>query len=131
MLQARKQNLLKADARRRIKNNNYKQMSELDQIRQKKIEQLRARVQEQQEQAAEETQQLAQLEAMVKQYLTVEAEERYSTIKTAHPEEAMQLLVVIARALQAGQIRGKVNDAALKNLAARLSQKREITITRK
>lgn len=106
-------------------------MNSLDTIRQKKTEQLRARMQGQQEAYAEEKQQLDQLEATVKQYLTAEAQERYSTIKTAHPEEAVQLLVVIARALQAGQLRGKVDDAALKSLAGRLSSKREITITRK
>ena len=68
---------------------------------------------------------MAQLEGMVKPLLTKEALERYGTIKTAFPEKAIQVLVVIAQLAQSGRI-STVDDALLKKLLIQLTpQQRE------
>jgi programmed cell death protein 5 len=101
-------------------------MSELDEIRKRKIAQL----QKQQQAAASEEQklasQVAQLEGMVKPLLTKEALTRYGTIKTAFPEKAMQVLVVIAQLAQAGRIKS-VDDGMLKKLLIQLTPKQRET----
>jgi programmed cell death protein 5 len=104
-------------------------MSELDEIRKRKI----AELQRQQKASATEEQklqsQVAQLEGMVKPLLTKEALTRYGTIKTAFPEKAIQVLVVIAQLAQAGRVK-TVDDETLKKLLIQLTpKKRETKIT--
>lgn len=84
-------------------------------------------------QASEEEQlkqQVAQLEVMVKQAFTKEALERYGNIKTAYPETAVQLLVVLAQALQAGQLT-TIDDNTLKEVLKKITpEKKDIKIKR-
>ena len=86
-----------------------------------------------QQQAQEQQQlqqQIQQLEIMVKQALTKEALERYSNLKTAFPDRAVQLLVILAQAIQSGQIT-KIDDNTLKEILKRLTpEKREFKIKR-
>ena len=76
-------------------------------------------------------QQIAQLEAVVKQYLSKEALIRYGNLKTAHPEKAIQTLVIISQSIQAGRITEKIDDAAFKKLLEQMTpRKRDIKINK-
>src|SRR3989338_2394820 len=109
-------------------------MPELDEIRKKKLEESRKLQQgRSEEQAQEEMQvqrQIQQLEAIVKQALTKEALERYGNLKAAYPEKAVQLLIILAQAMQQGKIE-KIDDKTLKEVLKKLSpRKKEISIKR-
>lgn len=110
-------------------------MDELERIKKRKLEEL----QKQQEQAinqqfqeqAQLQQQIQQLELIVKQVLTKEALERYGNLKTAHPEKAVQLLVVLGQAIQSGQIT-KIDDNKLKEILKKLTPpKKDFKIRKK
>ena len=109
-------------------------MSELDAIRKKKLEELQRLQQERfQQQAQEEMQvqqQIAQLEAIVRQALTKDALVRYGNIKAAHPEKAVQILVILAQAIQSGHIQ-KIDDNTFKEILRKITPKqRDIKIKR-
>ena len=110
-------------------------MDELDKIKKRKLGEL----QKQQEQAinqqlqeqAQLQQQIQQLEFIVKQVLTKKALERYGNLKTAHPEKAVQLLVILAQAIQSGQI-DKIDDDKLKEILKKLTPpKKDFKIRKK
>ena len=69
-------------------------------------------------------QQIAQLEAIVKQALTKGALERYGNLRAAFPEKAVQLLVIIANAMQQGHAQ-KIDDNTLKEILKKLEQKKK------
>jgi len=109
-------------------------MDELEKIRKKKLEQLQRSQQEKvQQQMQEETQlqqQIEQLEIIVKQKLTKEALQRYGNVKAAHPEKAMQLLVILAQAIQQGQL-DQIDDKTLKEILIKLTpEKKDFKIKR-
>lgn len=109
-------------------------MSELDELRKKKLAMLQRQYQQQASDEAREEQQLAQqiemLEGMVKQALTREAWSRYANIKTADPERAVQILAVLGQLIQTGKVR-QIDDERFKLLLAKLTpQKRETKIRR-
>ena len=105
-------------------------MDELESLRKKKLEELKKRYQEQSEQNGQAEQQIQQLELIVKQVLTRGALERYSNLKTAFPEKAVQILVIIAQAIQSRNLE-KVDDDTLKELLKKIEpKKREIKIKR-
>ena len=109
-------------------------MDELEELRKRKLHELRKKQLEDMQQQTQEQQQLQQqiqqLEIMVKQALTKEALERYSNLKTAFPDRAVQLLVILAQAMQSGQIT-KIDDNTLKELLRRLTpEKKEFKIKR-
>jgi DNA-binding TFAR19-related protein (PDSD5 family) len=93
-------------------------MTDLEEIRRRKLEEMM--VQQQEEQQIQ--QQVQQLEVMIKQKLTKKALERYSNIKAAHPEKAVQLLVVLGQIIQAGN--NMIDDNQLKELLVRLTPKK-------
>ena len=108
-------------------------MDELEEIKKKKLQELMQEQQEAQQQVNEEIQlqqQIGQLEVIVKRKLTKDAAERYSNLKIAHPEKAVQILVLLAQAIQADKI-NQVNDEQLKELLKKLTQKKEFKIRRK
>ena len=109
-------------------------MNELEEIKQRKMQELMQNQQEIQEQQMQEgvqlQQQIDQLEAIVKPRLTKEAIERYSNLKIAHQEKAIQVLVMVAQALQSGQI-NQINDEQLKELLKKLTIKKEFNIRRR
>ncbi len=106
-------------------------MDELEEIRQKKLAELQAQQQQQIQQQAQMQQQIEQLEQIVRQFLTKEALQRYGNLKAAHPEKAVQILVLLGQAAQQGQIKEKITDAEFKNLLQRLApQKKEFKIKR-
>ena len=118
-------------------------MSELDEIRQKRMAELQAQQaaaqsQMQQQAVAQMQQQEAerQFEAQKKQILgqilTTEARNRLANLKLTKPELVEQIEIQLIQSAQAGSLRGKVTDDQLKVLLKQIAgQKREIKITRK
>lgn len=110
-------------------------MPTLDEVRKKKLEGLVQLQQEKLQQQAQEQariqQQIEQIESIVKQVMTKEALARYGSLKTAHHEKALQLLVVLFQAIQKGQVRGEIDDPTLKRVLEQLTpKKKEIKIRR-
>ena len=118
-------------------------MSDLDEIRQKRMAELQAQQaaaqqQAQQQQMAQMQQQeaQAQFEAQKKQILgqilTSEARNRLANLKLTKPELVNNIELQLIQSAQAGGLRGKVTDEQLKVLLRQIAgQKREIKITRK
>lgn len=110
-------------------------MDELEEIKKRKLQEIMENQQEaEQQQLNEETQvqqQIQQLETIVKPRLTKEAAERYSNLKIAHPEKAIQALVLVAQLIQTGQA-NQINDEQFKELLKKLTpEKKEFNIRRK
>ena len=97
-------------------------MNDIEELKRKKLEELQ-RQQQFDSEEEEIQQQIAQLELLIKKVLTKKALERYGNLKTAHPELAVQLLVLLGQAVQSGQIK-TVDDEALKNHLMRLQPKK-------
>ncbi|WP_295591715.1 DNA-binding protein [uncultured Methanobrevibacter sp.] len=118
-------------------------MSELDEIRQKRMAELQAQQAAMQNQAqqqamaqAQQQEAQAQFEAQKKQILgqimTPEARQRLANLKLTKPELVNNIELQLIQSAQAGSLRGKVTDEQLKVLLRQIAgQKREIKITRK
>ena len=118
-------------------------MSDLDEIRQKRMAELQAQQaamqnQAQQQSSAQAPQQEAhrQFEAqkkqMIAQIMTSEARNRLANLRLTKPELVDQIEMQLIQSAQAGSLRGKVTDDQLKVLLRQIAgQKREIKITRK
>ena len=118
-------------------------MSELDEIRQRRMAELQAQqaaMQNQQQQAAIQAQQQeaqrqqfeAQKKQILGQILTSEARNRLANLKLTKPELVNNIEIQLIQSAQAGSLRGKVTDEQIKVLLRQIaSQKREIKITRK
>ena len=109
-------------------------MDELEELRKRKLEELKkAQLQKLQQQAQEQEQlqqQIQQLEIIVKQALTKDALQRYGNLKTAFPDRAVQLLVILAQAIQSGQI-NKIDDNTLREILKKISpEKKDVKIRR-
>ena len=102
-------------------------MDELDALRRKKVEMMQqqytATLESQFHEEQQLQQQVAQLEVAMKQMMSPEALQRYSNVKLAHPEKALQALVVLAQLVQ--QNPGRIDDKILKNVLLQLSHKKE------
>ena len=110
-------------------------MPTLDEIRKKKIEEMmglqQEKTQQQSHEQAQIQQQIGQMEKIVKQFFTKEALARYGSLKTAHHERALQLLIILLQAIQKGQIQSKIDDSTLKKVLEQLTpKKKEIKIKR-
>lgn len=106
-------------------------MDELEQLRQQKIAALKEQYGAGQEQQAELQQQVAMLEAVVKQHLDATAVSRLGTLKLAHPEKALQAMVVIGQLIKAGKIRQPITDEQFKDIIRMMTpEKKETTIKR-
>ena len=99
-------------------------MDELEEIRKRKMEGLKKQQLNQMQEEQQMQQQVQQLEEIVKQVLTKEALERYGNLKTAYPDRAVQLIVILAQAMQSGQIT-KVDDDMLKEILKKLTPKKK------
>ena len=118
-------------------------MSELDEIRQKRMAELQAQQAAMQNQAqqqaaaqAQQQQAQAQFEAQKKQILgqimAPEARARLANLKLTKPDLVNNIELQLIQSAQAGSLRGKVTDDQLKVLLRNIAgQKREIKITRK
>jgi programmed cell death protein 5 len=99
---------------------------ELEQIRQKKLAELQEQLQEQQQEQLRIQQQITQLENFVKQRLTKEALARFGNLKAAHPEFAVQVLVVLSQLIRAGKAES-INDEMLKSVLQELQAEKHST----
>ena len=110
-------------------------MDELEEIRKRKLEELQqqhinnlqSQVQEQQQMQ----QQLEQIESVVKQKLTRDALIRFGNYKTAFPDQAAQLSVILYQLIAKKNI-SRIDDDSLKEILRELQpKKRDIKITKK
>ena len=125
-------------------------MSELDEIRKRRMAELQQQLQQQQaamnadpqqlaqqqlleQQAAQQQAEMqAQLKQAMKQILTPEARGRLDNLRLTKPELVQNIEIQLLQSAQAGSLRGKVTDEQLKVLLKNLmGQKREIHITRR
>lgn len=118
-------------------------MSDLNEIRQKRMAELQAQQDAMQNQAQQQAMaQAQQQEAQAKfesqkkqiiaQIMTSEARNRLSNLKLTKPELVNQIELQLIQSAQSGSLRGKVTDEQLKVLLRQIAgQKREIKITRK
>ncbi|MBQ2637321.1 MAG: DNA-binding protein [Methanobrevibacter sp.] len=118
-------------------------MSDLDEIRQKRMAELQAQQAAMQNQAqqqavaqAQQQEAQAQFEAQKKQILaqimTTEARNRLANLRLTKPDLVNNIELQLIQSAQAGSLRGKVTDEQLKVLLRQIAgQKREIKITRK
>ncbi len=118
-------------------------MSDLDEIRQKRMAELQAQQAAMQNQAqqqamaqAQQQEAQAQFEAQKKQILaqimTTEARNRLANLRLTKPELVNNIELQLIQSAQSGSLRGKVTDDQLKVLLRQIAgQKREIKITRK
>ena len=109
-------------------------MSELDDIRMRKLASMQAQDLNKQQNAANEEanlrKQIAELESIVKQVLTKEALERYSNIKAVDYDKAVQIIAVIGQLVQSGRVE-MIDDKMLIQLLSKLApKKRQINIKR-
>lgn len=106
-------------------------MPTLEEIKKKKLEELMRLQQEKLQEQAQVQQQIEYMEGTVRQFFTKEALARYGNLKAAHAEKAIQLLLILFQAIHKGQIRGKIDDSALKKILEQLTpRKKEIKIKR-
>ena len=96
---------------------------DIEEIKRRKLEEIQNAYNEQVQQQAEIQQQVQALESFVKTRLTKKALERYGNLKTAHPEKALQLLAILAQAIQTQNI-PQINDEQLKDLLKRMEPKK-------
>lgn len=118
-------------------------MSDLDEIRQRRMAELQAQQAAMQNQAqqqamaqAQQQEAQAQFEAQKKQILaqimTTEARNRLANLRLTKPELVNNIELQLIQSAQSGSLRGKVTDDQLKVLLRQIAgQKREIKITRK
>ena len=121
-------------------------MSELDEIRKRRMAELQqqqaamnadpqqlAQQQLLEQQAAQQQAEMqAQLKQAIKQILTPEARGRLDNLRLTKPELVQNIEIQLLQSAQAGSLRGKVTDEQLKVLLKNLmGQKREIHITRR
>ena len=111
-------------------------MFDLEELKRKRLEELQNSLIQQQNQELQEQinlqRQIEVLENIAKQYLNKEAISRYGNLKSAHPELAVQVAVLIAQAAQSGQIKGKLNDKEFKEILMRIQKpKQEFKVKRK
>ena len=110
-------------------------MPTLEEIRKKKLRELMNAQQDKWQQQTQEQQQvqqqIEQMEGIVKQFLTKESLMRYGSLKAAHQEKALHLLVVLFQSIQKGQIKGNIEDSLIKKILEQLTpKKREMKIKR-
>lgn len=118
-------------------------MSDLDEIRRKRMAELQRQqainansAQQQAHQQLQQQQMQKEMEAQMKQIIvqimTPEARNRLANLKLTKPELVQQIELQLIQSAQAGSLRGKVTDEQLKVLLREISsRKRDIRITRK
>lgn len=111
-------------------------MSDIEEIRRKKMQQLQQQALQQQNNQMESQKKQMEYESQKKrvmmQILTPEARSRLANLRLTKPEFVEQIELQLIQLAQMGRIKSKITDEQLKVLLKKLSgQKREIHITRK
>ncbi len=106
-------------------------VDELDALRKKRLAELQAQAESEQAQKAQAAQAEAQIKQILAQILEPEARARLTNIKMAKPEYAGQVEMLLIQLAQSGQIKGKISDAQLKALLAKITKpKKDFRIRR-
>jgi programmed cell death protein 5 len=111
-------------------------MSDLDELRRKRMEELQKQAASSENQQIHQQQMQQEMEMQKKQImmqiLTPEARSRLANIRLTKPEFVDQIELQLIQLAQSGRVQNKITEEQLKELLKRLSgQKREINITRK
>jgi programmed cell death protein 5 len=111
-------------------------MSDIEEIRRKKMQQLQQQASQQQNSQIESQKKQMEYESQKKrammQILTPEARARLANLRLTKPEFVEQIELQLIQLAQMGRINSKITDEQLKVLLKKLTgQKREIHITRK
>ncbi len=111
-------------------------MSDIEELRKKRMQELQQQAAAQQASTQEQEQARQQLEAQKKQamlqLLTPEARSRLANLRLTRSEMVEQLELQLIQLAQMGRIKSKITDDQLKELLKNLAgQKREINITRR
>ncbi len=75
-------------------------------------------------------QQIQQLEMLVRSRFTKGALERFGALKSAHPEKAVQVLLILGQLIDAGKAK-TVDENQLRELLSHISPRRDFKIQRK
>ncbi|MFC2163017.1 DNA-binding protein [Candidatus Altiarchaeota archaeon] len=111
-------------------------MTELDELRQKRLRQLmnaqqgqqHAQEQMQHEMKAQEAE--AQIKLIINKLMKPEARERLANIRLVKPDFARQVEILLIQLYQAGKLQNKIDDEALKALLEKIhGGKRESNIS--
>ncbi len=77
-------------------------------------------------------QQILQIENQTKLYLDKQALSRYGNIKAANPEKALQITIMLHKAIQSGQINQKLTDSQFKEILIQIQNtKKDFKFKRK
>ena len=111
-------------------------MTDIDEIRRKRMQQLQQQAQQQSSDAESQEQMRREVESQKKQammqLLTPEARARLTNIRLTKPEFVDQIELQLIQLAQMGKVQSKITDDQLKELLRKLAgQKREINITRR
>ncbi len=103
-------------------------MTELDEIKQRKMEELKKKYEQQQEmeRRAEE-----QMDSLMRQLLSEKAKARLGNVRMVNKELYFKAVQAIIYLYKAGQIKGKLDGEQLKELLKKLAERKEIKIKRK
>lgn len=110
-------------------------MSDLDELRRKRMQELQQQPATNENQKAQQQMQQemeAQKKQLMMQLLTPEARSRLANLRLTKPEFVEQIELQLIHLAQSGRVQDKITDEQLKVLLKQLSgQKRDINITRK
>ncbi|MCK9152453.1 DNA-binding protein [Methanobacterium alcaliphilum] len=109
-------------------------MSDIEELRRKRMQQLQQQSQQQTNDAEKQEQMRQQMEMQKKQammqILTPEARSRLANIRLTKPEFVDQIELELIQLAQMGRVQSKITDEQLKQLLQKVAgQKREINIT--
>jgi programmed cell death protein 5 len=110
-------------------------MTDIDEIRRKRMQQMQQQAAQQQSSEAESEHMRREMETQKKQammqLLTPEARARLANIRLTKPEFVDQIELQLIQLAQAGRVQSKITDDQLKELLRKLiGQKRDIKISR-
>ena len=94
-------------------------MNDLELLKQRKLE-------EQFNEQVKMQQEMTKIEESAKQLLTKDALSRYSNLKLAHPEKALQVAFAISQACKSG-LNQKIDDASLKEILMQMQENKKET----
>ena len=107
-------------------------MTDVEEIRARKLEELKQRMQSQQEEAESQNKMDQQLSSLLQSILTPEAKARLSNVKLVNYEKYLQVAQGLIMMARQGKLTAKINEDQLKALLAQVTPpKKEFTITRK
>jgi programmed cell death protein 5 len=99
-------------------------MEDVEEVKKRKLLELQRRLAEEAAREEERRQIEIQRKSILMGILTPEARGRLANIKLARPEFAAQIENLLIQLAQTGKIQQKITDAQLKNILAKLSEKK-------